>query len=274
MCASDDDEKKCSKIVRSTLRLIACSDLRSCILVNLKEGPKPLGKIRDELEISSTTAIHALRELEKGQIIFQDESKDYALTKIGEIFALKLLDFMETIDVFEKYADFWLTHDLSGIPDHLLKKIGALKKSSLIEAPASNVLEIFSNFIKLLENAKDIKGVTSMFIPDFESLIKELVLVKNIDIELIITKDILKGLEAEILKEIFSEKSSKLKLYVMKEDFKTAFTVTDSTLSLGLFNLDGTYDWNKDMIDSTKEGIEWGLELFEWYRKRAKEVHL
>ncbi|MDD2666748.1 MAG: winged helix-turn-helix domain-containing protein [Methanocellales archaeon] len=274
MCASDENEKKRSKIVRAMLRLAACSDLRSGILVSLKKGKKPLSELRDEMEASSTTAIHALRELEKGKFIFQDEAKDYVLTKIGEIVALKLLDFLEAIDVLEKYEGFWRTHDLSDIPEHLLERIGALRNSSMVEAPAADVLQVFTSFVDILRNAKEIRGVTSMSIPDFGPLFKELTIEKNIDVELIISEEVLGGIDQEILKEIFSEKSSKLKLYVMKKDLKVAFTVTDSLLSLGLFNFDGTYDWNKDIVDSTKEGIEWGWELFEWYRKRSNKFHL
>ena len=257
--------------VENTLRLAACSDLRRGILICLREGKKALSELRDELGVSSTTAIHALRELEKDNLLFQDETRDYALTKIGEVIALKLTDFMDAIDVLKKHEDFWLTHGLSGIPPHLLVKIGWLRDSTLIEAPATDVLKIFTNFVDILKNAKEIRGVTSMFIPDFGSLLKELTLEKNVDVELILTEEILEGIDKEILERIFAGKSSKLKLYMMKEDVKVAFTVTDYLLSFGLFNIDGTYDWNKDLISYNRKAIEWGRELFEWYCKRAEE---
>ena len=85
------EEIKDLAMVRGILRLATCSDLRSSILISLSEGKKPLSELRDDIGISSTTAIHALRELEKGSILVQDEDKDYILTKVGEIIALKLL---------------------------------------------------------------------------------------------------------------------------------------------------------------------------------------
>ena len=257
--------------VQKTLQLATCSDLRRGILVSLKEDKKALSELRNELGISSTTAIHALRELEKDNLLFQDETRDYALTKIGEVIALKLTDFMDAIDVLKKHEDFWLMHDLRGIPPHLLEKIGWLRDSTLIEAPATDVLKIFTNFVDILKNAKEIRGVTSMFIPDFGSLLKELTLEKNVDVELILTEEILEEIDKEILKRIFADKSSKLKLYMMKGEVKVAFTVTDYLLSFGLFNIDGTYDWNKDLISYNRKAIEWGSELFEWYCKRAEE---
>ena len=266
------DRKDKPGIIQNTLRLVTCSELRRGVLISLKAGKKPLSELRDDLEVSSTTAIHALRELERENLLFQDKDKDYALTKIGEVIALKLTDLMDAIDVLKKHEDFWLTHDLSGIPPHLLEKIGCLKDSIIIEAPATDVLKIFTNFIDILKNSKEISGVTSMFIPEFGSLLKELTLEKNVDVELILTEEILEGMDKETLKRIFAGKGSKLKLYRMKEKLKVAFTVTDYLISFGLFNIDGTYDWNKDLISYDKEAIEWGRGLFEWHCKQAERV--
>ena len=258
-------------IVQKTLQLAACSALRRGILVSLKEDKKALSELRDELGISSTTAIHALRELEKDNLLFQDETRDYALTKIGGVIALKLTDFMDAIGVLKKHEDFWLTHDLNGIPPHLLEKIGWLRDSTIIETTSINTLKVYTNFVEILRNAKVIRGVTSMFVPEFQLLLKELTLEKNVDVELILTEEILEGMDKEILGSIFADKSSKLKLYMMKEDVRVAFTVTDYLLSFGLFHIDGAYDWNNDLVSYNRNAIEWGRELFEWYRKRAEE---
>ena len=98
-------------------RLAVCSDLRRNILFSLFEGNKSLGNLRDGLKISSTTAIHALKDLEKGNLTFQDKNKNYSLTNIGRIIAMKLIDFSNAAEVLKKQEKFWLEHDLSGIPD-------------------------------------------------------------------------------------------------------------------------------------------------------------
>lgn len=263
--------KKKSGIIQKTLRLVTCSDLRRDFLVSLREEKKALSELRDEMGVSSTTAIHALRELEKDNLVFQNTDRNYVLTRTGKIIALKLAGFIDTIDVLKKHEDFWLTHDLSGIPPHLLEKIGWLRDSTLIETTSINTLKVYTNFIEILRNAKVIRGVTSMFVPEFQLLLKELTLEKNVDVELILTEEILEGMDKEILESIFADKSSKLKLYMMKEDVRVAFTVTDYLLSFGLFHIDGAYDWNNDLVSYNRNAIEWGRELFEWYRKRAEE---
>src|SRR3972149_8584971 len=94
-------------------RLAVCSDLRRNLLFSLFEGNKSLSKLRDGLKISSTTAIHSLRDLEKGNLTFQDKNKNYSLTNIGRIIAMKLIDFSNAAEVLKKQEKFWLEHDLS-----------------------------------------------------------------------------------------------------------------------------------------------------------------
>jgi len=172
---SDMGRENKSERMQNTLRLAACSDLRRNLLISLKEGKKPLSELRVELEVSSTTAIHALRELEKNNLVFQDVDKDYALTKIGEIVALKLSDFIAAIEVLKKHEVFWLTHDLSGIPPQLLEKIGWLRDSTLAEDTSTDIFKVHLNFVNLLKKAKEIKGVSSIFVPDYPLLFGDLI---------------------------------------------------------------------------------------------------
>lgn len=125
---------------RDLLRLVICSDLRKNLLICLNEDKKSLGDLRNELNISSTTAIHALRELEKSNLVFQDRDKNYALTKIGRILTLKVADFSNAVDVLKKYERFWLEHDLTGIPEHMMEKIGWLKNSNVIQIDSLEVV--------------------------------------------------------------------------------------------------------------------------------------
>ena len=49
---------------------------------------------------------------------------------------------------------------------------------------------------------------------------------------------------------------------------------TDSALSLGFYDHQGTYDWNQDLISYDKDAIAWGYELFEYYAKKSVMIHL
>ncbi|KUG19432.1 MAG: winged helix-turn-helix domain-containing protein [Methanomicrobiaceae archaeon] len=266
------EENDKERTVQNTLRLAACSDLRRNVLLSLKEDRKVLKKLREELDVNASTAIHALRDLEKDMLVFQDEDRSYALTKIGEVIALKVADVMDAIDVLKEHEDFWLTHDLSGIPPHLLERIGWLKGATLLENPATDIFQVHESFVSLLAGARKIRGVSSIFVPQYPILFEELILKKKADVELIVTEDVLQKINKDILQAIFADEDSRLTLYMIERGAKAAFSVTDSYISLGLFYNDGTYDYNRDLVSSDPRAIRWGEELFEWYREGANLI--
>jgi predicted transcriptional regulator len=55
---------------------------------------------------------------------------------------------------------------------------------------------------------------------------------------------------------------------------RTAFTVTDKFLSLGLYRTDGKYDFGTDLVSDDPAAIEWGNALFEYYWHRSADVTL
>ncbi len=265
------------KIIRNTLHLAACSDLRRGILIALKNGKKPLRELRDPLGVSSTTAIHALRELKKDNLVFQAEDRGYALTKLGEVMVLKLVDIMDAIEVLKKHEDFWLVHDLSGIPLHLLDKIGALSNSSLLSDTTADIFKSHTTLLQILETANEVKGIYPVFHLDYLKIFEELVKRRRIDVELIVTNDVLEDIVGlmeteEAFKSFLQEPN--LSLFAMNEDIKLALTLTDSIFYLGFFADNGVYDRNSALIGDDEKALSWGRELHEHYRKLSTVVDL
>jgi len=258
--------------IRDMLHLTACSDLRRNILISLNEHDKSLRELREELKTSSTTALHALKELETSNLTFQTKNKNYGLTNIGRTLSLKLLDLISAVEVLKKHERFWLDHDMSGIPEHMLEKIGWLKSSNLIEDTATDIFKVHTNFITLLACAKEIKGISSIYVPEFMNLFSDLIINKKAEVELILTQEVIGKIDKSVINNIISDKSLKFKLYITREEVKAAFTVTDYFFSLGLYHFNGNYDYNRDLLSYDMKGIEWGKNLFEWYLKQAERI--
>ena len=255
--------------IQNTLRLTVCSALRKDILISLEKGKKPLSKLRDELEVSSTTAIHALRELERDNLVFQNGERNYALTKIGEILTLKLIDFIKATDVLKKHELFWLEHDLDGIPRHLLEKIGSLSDSALIADTPSDILKSHKTLIQILETAKEVRGIYPIFNLEYLERIEELIREKRTEVELIVTNEVLNSIEGvieteESFKGIF--RAPNFTLLGIEEDIKISLTLTDSIIYLGLFAEKGLYDYNKALVSENEKALSWGKELLDYYR--------
>lgn len=256
-------------------RLVVCSDLRRNILLSLNEGNKSLGNLRDDLDISSTTAIHALRELEKSNITFQDKNKNYSITNIGKILALKLLEFRNAADVLTKHDRFWLDHDLSGIPQFQMEKIGWLKDSNIVVINPLDIIKTHESYIAFIKTANWIKGVSPIYSSDYEKIFKK-VIEKNITIELVLTVEVFKKLTNTMGLDNFNNliHNHPINIFLTDENLKVAFTITDAFFSLGLFTKDNVYDITHDLISTDDFAIRWGDELFEYYRRRAKKYEI
>ncbi len=264
----------CARYVEATgndlLKVTGCSDIRRGVLLNLIDGKKSLRELREALNTSSTTALHAIRELERVKLIYRDEMHEYELTETGRIIAKKILDIADTSEVLKKHERFWAEHDLSGIPENLLEKIGWLKKSEVVRLDALDILKTHKIYVKYLQQAKWVKGVSPIFAPDYPSIFKEL-LSRGAPIQLVLTREVMEKVLRYIRKEELKSaiKSCCIELYVI-HDVKVAFTVADTFLSLGLFTKEGIYDTTSDLISVDQKAIQWGVLLFNHYKEMAK----
>jgi len=259
--------------MKNTLRLAVCSNLRRDLILSLKAGRKPLSELRDLLGVSSTTAIHALRELERGKLICEDEDRNYALTKIGEIVALKLDEFIRAVEVLEKFERFWHEHDLSDIPLPLLQRIGELQNSKPLTGTPTDMFKLHTTSLQVLEQAKKVKGIYPIFNLEYLTAIEEAVMRRKIEVELIITNAVLESLigiietEKSFLELVHQPNFS---LFATELDLKVALTLTDRVLYLGLFARDGLFDYNRALISDDTAALTWGRDLHEYYRQHAK----
>ncbi|PAV05193.1 MULTISPECIES: helix-turn-helix transcriptional regulator [Methanobacterium] len=251
------------------LKFLTSSNVRTGILLSLNESSKNLTGLKQDLNLESSTIIHGTSKLEKRDLIFKNGEK-YSLSQIGKIFALKLINLIKTIDTIKSHEKLWLNHEIDRIPEELLLKIGDLNDSILIKSDFTNINKPHTNFIQLLKQTKKMKGVSPVYHPDFPEIIATLIS-KGVDIQLIVTISILKILNRGILNELLSKKN--FKLYVIDEEVREAFTVTDNFISFGLFIVDGIYDYSMDLISDDKNAIVWGQKLFEYYLKKSKKVN-
>lgn len=258
--------------VQDIIRLAVCSDIRKNILIFLNKGDKSLKSLRELLNVSSTTAIHALRELEKSKLTFQDKDKKYGLTNTGKILALKLVDFNDAAEVLKLHEGFWLEHDMSGIPEHLMEKIGWLRDSDVIQIDSLDIIKTHRTYVNLITNATWIRGVSPIYSPDYEMIFKKIV-ESNVNTQLILTEAVLNKLHNSIGYEKFKDLSCnyQLELFVVDDNLKVAFTVTDSFLSLGFFSNNDVYDPTHDLISTDHQSVRWGVELFEYYLEKANK---
>jgi len=255
----------CFKLFRSELKLD--------ILSSLLRGDKKLSVLRDELGSSGSTIIHALKDLEKMNLTRQ-EDKHYKLTSLGIMEAMLIGEAYSAVKVLERFQDFWLQHDITAIPGHLLQRIGALQDSTLIQDNSMALDKVHVTFQQLLRASRRVWGVSPIFHSDYVGAFQRL-LGEGATVDLILTRGVLdKTLGLADTEQIIDYiMRDKLRVF-LTEELKIALTVTENGLSMGLFKTDGEYDYTRDLVSSSPEAIKWGEELFRHHLKEAKKLDI
>ena len=258
--------------VKDDLKFISSSGVRAKIIISLTSGTKELNDLKEELTMDTSNILHAIRDLEKKDIIFKQKN-NYILSPTGIIIGLKLVDIIKTISAVQKNKKIWLNHEISGIPEHMILRMGELYNSNLVESELTDILKPRENYSQILMDSKNIKGISPIFYPNYINEFK--LLIKNgKDVELILTSNIIKKIMNFIdpasimeLRELLSQE--KLKIWTTDDNIKVAFTVTDKSISLGLFSTNGEYDTTKDLVSDHPDAVTWGNNLFEFYREKS-----
>jgi predicted transcriptional regulator len=249
------------------------SELKLGLLSSLLRGEKKLSTLREELGSSGSTIIHALNELEAMNLT-QQTDKHYTLTPLGVIEAQLIEEVSSTVEVLEKFSDFWLRHDITAIPSHLLRRMGALRDSNLIQNDSTELDRVHLTFKQLLLSSRRVWGVSPIFHSDFIGAF-QLMLSEGATADLILTREVLeKTLTMADTEQILAYvEKDKLRIFLAGE-LRIALTVTENSFSMGFFSLNGAYDYSRDLVSSSPRAIEWGEELFRHFLKDAERLEL
>lgn len=253
------------------LKIITFSKKRRKLLLLLREEPKTLEDIRTSVKVTSSAIIPQIRKLEEQNLVRQ-EYKNYVLTNAGVIISEAFNSLVKTIEITQKYEEFWEHHDIKAIPQHLSKRIDELNDCSLIESNLTKIYEPHEQFMKALPKSKNIKIISPVFHPSDPSLFLQLA-EKGIDVSIIITREVFDNVKNEYVDALQKYLAIRTaRLYVSDEDIRLACGVTDCIFCLSLFFKNGSYDPQRDLVSSAQSVIKWGEDLFDNFLKKSKEI--
>lgn len=264
----------CYEDIKGDIKFLTTSSVRTKIILSLNRGNKDLNTLKNELDLESSAALHALKKLESQNIIIKKEN-EYFLSSFGKLYAVKSENLFKSFYTIKEYEKIWLDHWIDGIPKKLVKKIKCLNNSFLVESTPTDIIKPHSNYAKLVSKACEIKSISPIFYYPYIDIYKN-ALKRDADVKLILTPLILAKMTEtagmKFLKEILSSKN--FKLYKIDEDVKIAFTVAEDFLSLGLFSTEGIYDATINLVSYDNDAIKWGNKLFNYYLNKAKKINL
>lgn len=259
--------------VKDHLKFISSSSVRGKIMICLNEGAVELTDLKENLDLDSSTILHAMSKLEERNLILK-EGNTYVLSQKGYIIVLKFIDMIKTLVTVQRNEKLWLNHEINDIPPEMILRMGELSTSKLVESELTNVFKPLETFSQILMDSERIRGLSPIFNPDFIETFKLMVQIGK-DVELIFTPQIIKEMmdvldPASMMELLELIKKDKIKIWTMEHDVKIAFTVTDKFVSIGLFSSKGDYDTTKDLISDNPDAVTWGNNLFDYYRRRSR----
>lgn len=251
------------------LKLLTGSETRTNILLALRDGPKNLPELVLALGVRDTTVSHSLKPLVDARIVEAPPRGQYSLTAIGQAKAILLGSMLTGLATLEENSSFWASHDLSSIPQELLVRVGQLSGGVVMRDEPPTIWAAQNAFIDAVSKATHFWGVSPILGPGYEEMILGL-LARGAEVNLILTDSVFKQIDKESLETAMSYQG--FNLYTIEDGVKVAFTVTDSLVSIALFNPDGSYDPSEDLICESPAAVEWGRSLFERFLRSAKLI--
>lgn len=251
--------------------IVTLSGIRKELLLYLDEGPRSLSEIRDQFDITSPEVSPRIKELLEHDLI-KFENKKYYMTPMGRTIIKNFRPFLETINVFDQYCDWWKEHDLSSIPDEMLYRIGEVINYFIIEDEPSDMDRTRAEFFNIINSSKNIVGVSCIFVDTLPELFINAIR-NNGSISIVITNQIYSIIKQDY-QDMLTEflQNDKAELYVLDKDIKISQVVTDDCLFISLKTKNGKFDMYSNLVSNDSSSIKWGRDLYEYYKYMAIKI--
>jgi len=263
--------EKHKKIIHS----IYSSRLKIQILLALLNDKSSLRQLREVTGSTSQALIPKIRTLEK-QGLIESVTYAYCLTPIGRVVAINVDDYVRLMGGINQHHTFFADHDLADLPLPFLSRIGDLYNSEPKQDTTTDMFYVYSHYLEILKDALYIHGISSVASPGLAQFIAEKV-VTGIPVELVVNNEVI-GL---LTKEPYASNMKRLvefpnfSVWVTAEKMRVGLTITDKYLSLGLFKKDThLYDSSSDLFSSDRRAVEWGEDLFRYYKEHSTKLDI
>lgn len=246
------------------------SQKRIDLILLLGEEPRTMEEIKTLLEVSPTTILPQIKRLTDSDIVIQKNSS-YELTDMGEQVFKKVQSLVNVLTLLER-DNYWIEHDLSGIPQYLLDRIGDLKDCKLVEADPSQIFEPRTELLNFFSSSRFLMVFSSFYRPEFLPLYTKLGRLES-EVTLIFTESVLEKFLYNYERKIRKLSTMKnAELFVCNDGVKLAeLMVSDRGMMISLFDSNGRF-YHNYMSCSEPEAVNWAKELFEFYKSRAWRI--
>lgn len=249
--------------INNDIKFLAKSEIRLKILSELYAQPNNVRGLVKKTNITYSSISSNISKLEQNNHIKKINRK-YHVNPMSEIYFKTLMDFKNSVDLISDYDGFWDKHNLNQLSMDSLKNITDLKDSELIETTPLDIYKTHNTVKEQLMKSKSLKAIFPYLHPEYPQLIEN-ILKNDGYVELIIPKIIYQATISQIDLKIRknASRTKNLNIYPVDSDLKVYLTISDGSMSLGLFKNDDSFDQNRILISEAEKSQKWAENLFE-----------
>lgn len=252
---------------KSVLEILLLSEKRRDILLCLKSGPRTIDDIKGQLNCKSSPVMVQIRILLRHRII-EEKNGYYALTKLSEILIPEMERIIDLFETLDAPMNYWARMDIRSLPPHMLDRLNEIGQPSIKIPDRAHIFDCSDKLIRGLKESSSLMEISSIFksvyIQEYVRLAES-----GIPVSLVFSPEVASRLETEY-PEIFYRfmHLDNVRLFFTDNIRFGSCTVTDRFLSLSLFTKGGFY-FNHNLISFKESAIEWGTDLYLYYRNMA-----
>ncbi len=255
------------------VNLLFFSDKRKNLLLLLAEGPRNIDEILDLLQIPRISLLPHLKKLIEEGLIVQNGAV-YRLSIIGDILITKARPLLDAASTFEENDYFWSHRKLDSIPFHLLRRIGELKGTQLVEPGLTHGFDLFPETINHFTGSSKVLLLFSYFHPHIPSFSLQLAK-KDVKMQLIFSRDSFDRFSGDFRdtgEEILAKKNASIFVHAGTSlEIPSLIAISETAVLLGFFNQKGRFE-GQYLLSFEPHALAWGRELFKYYLDRSEKV--
>jgi predicted transcriptional regulator len=255
----------------SLLDVLFMSEKRKGVLLLLHEEPREMEFLIRSLETTRQALLPQVRILEKNHLVSHNRDI-YELTTIGKLIVGEMEPLLGTIRVLEGNLDYWGRHNLSLIPPHLMERLRELGNCTVLVPSIQEMHEFNREMHERSKESQYFFQVASSFKSDFDLLFSDLVQ-KGTKMSFIISGELMEYLKKEKYRE-FKEYMAyeRVEFYLHSGEMPfLSFVQNDFCMLFELLTNEGAFD-NTQLMYCNPGALEWGRELFEFYRQNSTPI--
>lgn len=254
----------------TVVSFVSRSRVRSDVLRALAADPRPGDALVSDLSVSKSGVYKALDELSDRDLVFQSGGA-WQLAGAGRL-VVDELERHRWLEALVSDREYWLTHDVSGLPDRFRRRLPHLRNVDLLRNPENHPHYLEEYWVERMPDADRLwAGTRVVSRPYADATIEQ----AGSDVE---TRLLVHG---PLLEQFLERTAAKAGEFVESRPdavdervchLPCSFMLTDELFTLSLPLHDGQYDPDSVLVGRDDAALRFGRDFFAHYWERATPV--